>query len=47
MVKKQNVVIIVLYIFIYILYYIITMLLVTKSHCGFVFNQVESAQYLG
>ena len=38
-----------LYIYIYI--YIITVLLVTKSLCGFVSNQVqyimESAQYLG
>ena len=40
-----------IYIYIYLYIYIITMLVVTKSLCGFVGNQVqyhtESAQYLG
>ena len=41
----------ILYIYIYIYIYIITVLVFTKSLCGFVSNQVqynmESAQYLG
>ena len=40
-----------IYIYIYIYIYIMTVMVVTKSLCGFVSNQVqynmESAQYLG